>query len=144
MDNTKNVLGNRQVVTCRYMVGDNFKIPEGLDLNDEKVVRSWSVKWRVLTIQYVDGSQLEIVPEPSEYDYKRPLAGSTQIVAAEEEGVIYEGDAQKCSYCGVIFDGDMECRIIAERKHRRDCANVWSRDDVLNYLENGGLGVPPV
>lgn len=45
----------KQIVRAEYTVASYFKIPNGLDLEDKKIVREWYVKWDELRIYYVDG-----------------------------------------------------------------------------------------
>ena len=55
---TKNTKGDRKVVTADYNFPKAiFKIPDGLDLQDKKVVKAWFVKGMYLNIRYVDGRE---------------------------------------------------------------------------------------
>jgi len=60
MSSTKNVKGNRQVVVAVNSTETIFKLPDGLDLEDETVVARWRVKWGTLYIGYVNGEEQEI------------------------------------------------------------------------------------
>ena len=42
---------------------DLFKIPDGIDLQDETAVKNWYVKWGVLNIQLADETELEVKAE---------------------------------------------------------------------------------
>jgi len=50
MSSTKNVKGNLQVVVATSSTEAIFKIPDGLDLEDKTVVKSWCVQWGTLYI----------------------------------------------------------------------------------------------
>jgi hypothetical protein len=71
---TQNRKGNRLVVRAAYSgPEDYFKIPDGVDLADEKVVKGWEIRWRELIIHYVDGRVEEIYAfQEFEGDQKRP------------------------------------------------------------------------
>jgi len=87
---TKNVKGDRKVVRTTYEVCAAHKIPDGLDLQDKSVVKSWHVRYGVLHINYVDGRQyaLESVYDiDSDYKY-----GESEIIDADDECVEYEED----------------------------------------------------
>ena len=57
---TKNVKGNRLVVTVKYEAPTKvFSIPDGLDLEDKDVVEDWWVKWSTLYIVYTNGDREE-------------------------------------------------------------------------------------
>ena len=76
---TKNTKGNRKVVRAVYYAPESvFKIPDGLDLEDESIVESWGVKWNKLYINYVDGREEEIDPyldceDNTDYKYPKEL-----------------------------------------------------------------------
>ena len=73
MSSTKNVKENRKVVVANYFCQGVFKIPDGLDLNDETVVKSYGVRYCTLWICYVDGRTEEIDPHDDiEPDWKYP------------------------------------------------------------------------
>jgi hypothetical protein len=74
----------KQIVRAEYKVASYFKIPKGLDLEDETIVRDWFVKWDELRIFYVDGRE-EIINriECEEDDRKYPEEEPT-IEDAEE------------------------------------------------------------
>lgn len=76
MSSTLNVKGNRKVVRATYYPPESvFKIPDGLDLEDETVVENWYVKYDILNIIYVDGRKDAIEPEwRDDLDTKHPQA----------------------------------------------------------------------
>ena len=45
MSTTQNVKGNRKIVVALFDFKQYFTIPDGLDLEDQTVVSSWSVSW---------------------------------------------------------------------------------------------------
>jgi hypothetical protein len=67
-------------VVVKYVVFETFKVPEGINLEDESQVEDWEVKYNILTIYMVDGTEHEIDSEGfvETFDYKRPV--STEIV----------------------------------------------------------------
>jgi hypothetical protein len=83
MSSTKNVKGNRVCVTASYTIQDIYALPDGLDLNDKKTVKRWYIKWRTLTIEMKDGTELELCPTcEGETDFK--WANNEEIEKAEE------------------------------------------------------------
>ena len=90
MSSTKNVKGNRQVVVSVNSTQTIFKLPDGLDLEDETVVLQWRVKWGILYISYVNGEEQEIEFECEDDDgCKHP---EVDIADAAEHNVEYEED----------------------------------------------------
>lgn len=91
---TKNIKGNRKVVVVNYCCQGFFKIPDGLDLDDETVVESWGVKWNTLYISYVDGREEKIDSVYDlEYDCKYP--DNCEIVDADEWNIDYSEDEEE-------------------------------------------------
>jgi len=112
MISTKNVKGNLQIVVATYNCEPVFKIPDGLDLEDENVVSSWGTKYGTLYISYVNSDkelQIELEWEP-EIDWK--YSSDEVIKDADEHNVEYKEDnAQKCCDCDYTwttedFDAD--------------------------------------
>ena len=70
--NNKNTKDNRLCVVVEYYPPVAvFKIPDGLDLEDESIVKNWFVKWGRLTIEFTDGREEEIEWEYDPHnDYK--------------------------------------------------------------------------
>ena len=88
MNSTKNVKGNRQIVVSEYSCEAVWKIPDGLDLEDETVVESWNVRYSKLRISYVNGEYEETSWEcEPEVDFKFP---SELIDNAEPHEVEYD------------------------------------------------------
>eukprot|EP01043_Picozoa_sp_COSAG02_P073160 COSAG02_NODE_14106_length_1310_cov_1.068538_1_plen_129_part_00 len=85
--NTKNEKGNRKVVEVLYpRPAAAFKIPDGLDLEDESVVEEWWVKYGTLHILYVSGAEEHIEWEyDPETDFKR---GEESIAIAPRATVV--------------------------------------------------------
>lgn len=91
---TINIKGNRKVVRATYYAPESvFKIPDGLDLEDESVVKFWGVKYNTLHIHYVDGREEELEPyfdAVDSSDYKYPQ--ETEIEDADDCNVDYSED----------------------------------------------------
>ena len=91
---TINIKGNRKVVRATYYAPESvFKIPDGLDLEDESVVKFWGVKYNTLHIHYVDGREEELEPTLNALDssdYKYPQ--ETEIEDADDCNVDYSED----------------------------------------------------
>ena len=91
---TKNIKGNRKVVQTLYApVSAEFKIPDGIDLEDKSVVEYWAVKYGTLRIKYVGKEKEEDIEweyEP-ETDFKW---GNDEIIDAEEANIEYEEDEE--------------------------------------------------
>ena len=67
---TKNTKDNRVFVVANYLTESQFKIPDGLDLEDKSIVENWWVKHDTLYIVYADKDEIhEIEPKFSHYDY---------------------------------------------------------------------------
>jgi len=94
---TQNRKGNRVVVRAAYSgPEDYFKIPDGLDLADEKVVKGWEIRWRELIIHYVDGRVEQICAfQEFEVDEKRPQEAEIALV-------------EDCGLCGDPYEEDDE------------------------------------
>jgi len=90
---TKNIKGNRKVVVANYFCQGLFKIPDGLDLSDETVVKCWTVRYGTLYIYFVDGREEEIETHvDTEPDWKYP---DCKIDDAEDYGVEYSEDEEE-------------------------------------------------
>ncbi len=84
MSSTKNVKGNRMAISAAYTMEDYYALPDGLDLKNKKIVKSWYIKWRRLTIEMVDGTELEIGPTiEGEIDFK--YSNKEELVNLEKE-----------------------------------------------------------
>ena len=103
---TKNTKGNRKVVTADYNFPKAiFKIPDGLDLQDKKVVKAWFVKGMYLNIRYVDGRE-EVIewewdPTEERADWQYP---DEQIEDAEDWECEYSDDEEESEI--YALDGD--------------------------------------
>jgi len=89
---TKNAKDDRKVDSVQYApVEAVFRIPDGLDLESETVVESWTVKLGTLHIYYANGEdkQIEWVYGP-ETDLK--FAQETTIEDADVYCIEYEAD----------------------------------------------------
>lgn len=89
---TKNVKGNRVVVVAQFSTQSVFKIPDGLDLEDETIVQDWGVKHNMLHIEYVNQEEhviLDPVWDARDSDFKRP-----------EECEIYPAD----DFCNYFYE----------------------------------------
>jgi len=94
MSTTQNVKGNRKIVVALCDFKQYFKIPDGLDLEDQTVVSSWSVSWGKLHIHYVNGEEKEIDWEyEPEIDFK--YAFEEEIMDADEHDIEYEEDKEE-------------------------------------------------
>jgi len=96
MSSTKNTKGNRKVVRAEYHAPERwFKIPDGLDLEDESVVENWYVRYGDLFIKYVGIEQEEEIEScmESESDYQRPT--KFEIENADDFGIDYSDDEEE-------------------------------------------------
>jgi hypothetical protein len=88
MSSTLNVKGSRKILKGTYCTPEiYFKLPDGLDLEDETIVESYYVKWKRLYINYVDGRTDEIETEYyfPEDDHKYP--DNIEIIDADKSWV---------------------------------------------------------
>ena len=93
-ESTKNIKGNRKIVRIDYHCDGFFKLPDGLDLEDNTVVEDWGVKWNTLYIHYVDGRTEEIDPVYDiEPDWKYP--DNCEIDDAEPWSIDYSEDEEE-------------------------------------------------
>ena len=73
---TKNIKGDRKMVVAEYWPPVSYyKLPDGLDLEDKTVIKSYGIRWTTLYIEFVDGKTLEIEAAncaEEEMDWKRP------------------------------------------------------------------------
>ena len=78
---------SQQVLIAKYTSENYFKVPVGIDLEDKKVIKSYGVKWNILTICFVDENKEDLEIEcyhEGEVDLKYPRS--------EEVGVIEDYD----------------------------------------------------
>lgn len=83
------ISNKQQVLRVDYIVTEQFRIPQGIDLNDSSQVKSYCVKYNKLFISFVDDSKedIEVEPEfnqPRHFDWKHPKQDSYEI--DEESG----------------------------------------------------------
>jgi hypothetical protein len=78
---------SRKVVVAKYTAESVFVIPKGLDLEDDKVVTQWYVKWDVLHVFKADGTLLKIEPHVRMGDDAQKYPDEEDIRDAEEGGV---------------------------------------------------------
>ena len=94
--NNKNTKDNRLCVVVEYYPPVAvFKIPDGLDLEDESIVKNWFVKWGRLTIEFTDGREEEIEWEydpDGDYKWDSGEYPMGKIEDACAYGVDYSGD----------------------------------------------------
>jgi hypothetical protein len=107
-------------VIATYNVVQKFKIPSGIDLEDEKQVSDWGVKWSTLTICLTNGKEIEIQPS-YDVDMKRPYE---QEIEDDEDFDVDDVDAPNCFPY-------KKCSVCEERK---SCGNyddnkVWFCED---------------
>jgi hypothetical protein len=83
-----------KIVLVNYSVSEAFKIPKNINLEDKAVVKSWGVRWNVLHIYFVDGTEKRISSEgwSNDFDYKNPSDDPT-IENADE--YLFEDDEAK-------------------------------------------------
>jgi hypothetical protein len=79
----------KKVVSSSYTIENIFKVPEGLDLEDNTIIECWYVKYDCLHIWYMDGRHDEITSSKTAYDddYNDPI--NVEIVDAEDFGFEY-------------------------------------------------------
>lgn len=115
---------NRKIVRVQYSHQDVFKLPKGLDLEDETQVKSWGVKYNTLYITKVDGTELEINSEGwiNHFDYKYPDVA--EIIDADDEDIYYSDNEDECKYCGwrceypeshILYCGGDRCEYIRNK-----------------------------
>jgi len=93
MNSTKNTKGNRKVVVATFSVPEAvFLIPDGLDLEDKSIVKTWFVRWNTLHIEYVTGVEEEI-----QYHYEPQINckyPDTTIEDASDNGICFSEDEE--------------------------------------------------
>ena len=121
-ESSKNVKGNRKVVRAEYFPPSSvFKIPDGLDLEDNDIVEKWYVKYDTLYIKYVGKEEEEeIEPEHAaseSTDYKYP--DDCLIEDADDAGIDYEEDDDEEEE----EEGKKWCDV---GEHHVDVEDMWS------------------
>jgi hypothetical protein len=97
MSTTQNVKGNRKIVVALCDFKQYFKIPDGLDLEDQSVVSSWSVSCGKLYIDYVDGRKTNIIEyvEVDNYGIKDPADLVIEDAETDSHNIEYEEDKEE-------------------------------------------------
>ncbi len=98
---------NRQVVECEYKAFATFKVPIGVDLDNDKQVKKWWVRWNSLYIEFVDetlndGEPLVISGVEDEGTYKTP----TEINIGNWNDHYDEEEGEEISGCCSVCDAD--------------------------------------
>ena len=115
MTTTKNIKGDRKLVKVTLYTPElYYKIPDGLDLEDETVVKWWGYKWGMIHIGYVDGREEEI--EAFNEDDERDKNCTDQEII-DDEFDIYKEDEEDddkpthkiCCQCGVTWGKGEHC-----------------------------------
>ena len=80
-----------------YSAYQHFKIPDGLDLEDKTKVAEWGLTWGNLHIVLVDGTRIDMDPEPqADGNFEIDLSGGepneTLIMDAAKFGIVYSED----------------------------------------------------
>ena len=96
-NSTKNIKGDRKVLYVEYYCPwAVFKLPDGIDLDDDSVVKIYSVSGNMLYISYCDGREEEITadeeaaPHFNDYD-----ATVTSIDHADDHDIRYSDDEEE-------------------------------------------------
>ena len=104
MSSTQNVKGNRKILLAQYEPCEGvFKIPDGIDFDDETVVSEYDVNYDTLTINYVNGEKEKIICdwETGTVNGFRPdFAYKTTIEDAADFDIKYTEDEGDCEVCG--------------------------------------------
>lgn len=98
---------NRQVVECEYKAFAVFKVPIGVDLDDDKQVKKWWVRWNSLYIEFVDetlndGEPLVISGAEDEGTYKTP----TEINIGNWDDHFDDEEGEEVSGCCSVCEND--------------------------------------
>jgi len=72
----------KRCVWARYSGNLKFKIPKGLDLEDETIVSNWYVRYATLHIHYVDGREEEI---ESEYEFEADFKWADKLRIEDDD-----------------------------------------------------------
>jgi hypothetical protein len=76
----------QQSIRVDYCVSDKFIVPKGINLNNDKQVESYDIKYNTLRIYLTNGEMVEVESEGwiREFDYKYPMDDENTV---EEEEV---------------------------------------------------------
>lgn len=100
-------MNSPKVLVATYLTRSVFKIPKGVDLHDNTVVKEYNVRRGMLFIEYTDGRTDEI--EEEFYDEEK-YPDETNIEDAEDWGIDPESESEReecCMFCG--DEGDILC-----------------------------------
>ncbi len=114
LSETMNVKGQRKVVAVEYRKEFSFKIPDGLDLEDQDVVKRYFVRWNKLHIVYTDKDKQPDIIQTHYGDYEDELEipDEMKIANAEDYGVEYsdeEEEADRCDTCNTFLEPNCKC-----------------------------------
>ena len=101
-----------KVVIVNYSQNDAFKIPKGINLEDETVVKEWWVKWNRLHINFVDGTTKVIHSEGwvEHRDYKYP-SDDAVIEDAADYGIDDSEDEEEDEIQPHCFNMNMNVNV---------------------------------
>jgi hypothetical protein len=75
-----------QEVSASYTETYVFNVPKGIDLNDTSKVKFWGIRYNTLSIQFVDGTEMEIEPAHQlDTDYEEPISTDLEEVEIDKE-----------------------------------------------------------
>ena len=77
----------QKVVQVTYNLTDYFKIPKGLDLQNDLQVKGWTVKYNRLSILKTDDTTIEIEPIGYSFDYDYKYPDDILILSREDVGI---------------------------------------------------------
>lgn len=89
-EQTEMIIGEMKCLVAEYRTESIFKLPLGLNLEDNTVVRDYWVKWDLLTISLMNGETLQITPFCIDDDKKHP--DETRLEDPEDRGFGYDED----------------------------------------------------
>lgn len=75
-----------KVIRVTYILAEEFKIPDWIDLDDKLDVAFWEVKYNTLTITYADGHEDEIEGEGWVEDFQFQHPESVDVISVDENG----------------------------------------------------------
>jgi len=127
MSSTQNVKGNHKIVVATFSRECVFKIPDGLDLEDETVVENYYSEKGILYIRYVNQDE-EFEIEPEWHDDQVHTA--VEIEDAVDKRVEYDEDCN--DNLGRFISKKMD--VLNEMINAGDCD--WYLSDVLEWLHH--------
>jgi hypothetical protein len=125
---TPEQMNGPKCVIATYNVVQKFKIPSGIDLEDEKQVSDWEVKWSTLTICLTNGKEIEIQPS-YDVDMKRPYEQEI-----EDDESVAEEEGQNCRRCQTfVLDGN---EYVLEGDCHAYCENCFKQVEKENSKDD--------